>query len=1501
NSIALKMDPASQCTPEHTPARLSARGIFITGNGYLCLICNLEIVTLTNVIKHFANKKHCDKLHDVRLARSKVDGFFRCNKCTNYATESWKNFLIHFTQQNHFYSVKESNNRYISYVSNVTLVRNLLIEQDPGNFFCLFCNELIIGGDSVFAHIEEKKHEELLQTFTAKYPPEILYDDQCRKWAKNFICVLAHSEFYCALCDSLIKGKLNCAKHIISHNHVTNVVTSDNINYQLLDNCIKRKKLFDSYEYPGFETSTHSPVVAKTMCDADLMVQGTHDTPQKFSARGTNHISSSIHVENMLMIDEFNYEPPCNEIQRKENPGPLKKTVHENSIMGPVPSTGHFISEHISSHQHMQLRKTADSMKSQEITNSGNTFENLSSSWETIESSLASWEVCGTQSQSCDLFKSSSSSWESSDKISNSWETISTSSSYSAQQAPMMFEIPKSLIPLISENVLQRRKAELYCVACEVHIRSVDSFLGHTNSKRHSARLKEYKTQIAQKNQKLPVTLQNIACSNVQQRTVDSKPFEDAKRVADKTVSRPSKLLEVPQDLVPLISKHQLNHLEKEIYCKACDAHLLTPTSLIDHTRSKNHIARLGTYRDQIAQSSKKSSSNTSEDSRAPNTPARSINQKPLQSESENVARPDSQHSTKLFDIPKNLESLITKHSLDHLKNELYCKACKAHLRGPSSIVAHTKSKYHIATLKYYRDKVWRKDETLLSTSDYSNVTNASVPTISKDPPQSVTRSSEKPVSVLSEKAFDIYCKVCKTHIETPEAMENHMKSEQHVVNFKSGNVQEKKKELFANEMQLSQVNNSNKNYETQIPYALKELEKLKHAVQSNIAPDIKNNTTVSKTKKVRVQNRKKSNTSNHESQIPEIKCNFKAQETVVKNSKCLDNLRNLGQNQVGDQTNDSKALKKGRKKMPLPKYLHADMQHIYSMNPEKLRIIKLSCQLCFPKTSSLIYCLVCQRSVPCNLQTFYEHICTLTHTANLAEMESNDQHFINCPDQFSDLTLAKELSQEMSDENIQCFACDLSILNDHADILEHVTEDFHQERKQSWNKVMDKILQDILVQMESTWYTIQKYWCQLCDIQFSAEFFFAEHLEGTQHQKRLKKTGISAKRLIYDACVSCATLWLGFPTLYTQHCEQPLHKYLVQRGDYVKCVLPNQAKALLENAEAEAISLIALSDQVLNVQKTKVDSLLKCLEDTVKVEFPKAKAYPLGSRVSGLGFPDSDIDVFLDCGTYDGKNNSKNYQIDIIHSVANCLHANAESWEIDEILVSTRTPIIKLHHRNTELSCDVSFKNGLSVENTKLLKCFIDNYPLCRQLMLFLKRWLSLCSLSGPRYIANYAICWCVIFYLQVESILPSVASLIAKENKSKIISNWETGICATFNVSGHEYTFTKLLYGFFVFYSNFEYRNSVVCPLLGRTILKSDFEDLDLLPSEMRPYVDHVIKNRNDDSIELFRIHAEMCIQDPYDLSHNLTKSVPKFTLNRFRRLSAASADILKTFLQC
>lgn len=45
------------------------------------------------------------------------------------------------------------------------------------------------------------------------------------------------------------------------------------------------------------------------------------------------------------------------------------------------------------------------------------------------------------------------------------------------------------------------------------------------------------------------------------------------------------------------------------------------------------------------------------------------------------------------------------------------------------------------------------------------------------------------------------------------------------------------------------------------------------------------------------------------------------------------------------------------------------------------------------------------------------------------------------------------------------------------------------------------------------------------------------------------------------------------------------------------------------------------------------------------------------------------------------------------------------KEWEVKEVIKDSRTPIIKLLYKRTNTQCDISITNGLSVENSKLIR----------------------------------------------------------------------------------------------------------------------------------------------------------------------------------------------------
>lgn len=87
--------------------------------------------------------------------------------------------------------------------------------------------------------------------------------------------------------------------------------------------------------------------------------------------------------------------------------------------------------------------------------------------------------------------------------------------------------------------------------------------------------------------------------------------------------------------------------------------------------------------------------------------------------------------------------------------------------------------------------------------------------------------------------------------------------------------------------------------------------------------------------------------------------------------------------------------------------------------------------------------------------------------------------------------------------------------------------------------------------------------------------------------------------------------------------------------------------------------------------------------------------------------FQFSDLDVFLDVGDmYDGnKDQDSMSQVQLVRKAAQTLAKYREEFKDVFQIPTARTPIVKFHHVSTGIDCDVSFRHGLSVENTKFLR----------------------------------------------------------------------------------------------------------------------------------------------------------------------------------------------------
>ena len=51
------------------------------------------------------------------------------------------------------------------------------------------------------------------------------------------------------------------------------------------------------------------------------------------------------------------------------------------------------------------------------------------------------------------------------------------------------------------------------------------------------------------------------------------------------------------------------------------------------------------------------------------------------------------------------------------------------------------------------------------------------------------------------------------------------------------------------------------------------------------------------------------------------------------------------------------------------------------------------------------------------------------------------------------------------------------------------------------------------------------------------------------------------------------------------------------------------------------------------------------------------------------------------------------------------CFQNQPDVWDLQEVLLKAKAPIIKVRHRELGLNCDVSFASGISVEKSKIVK----------------------------------------------------------------------------------------------------------------------------------------------------------------------------------------------------
>lgn len=106
------------------------------------------------------------------------------------------------------------------------------------------------------------------------------------------------------------------------------------------------------------------------------------------------------------------------------------------------------------------------------------------------------------------------------------------------------------------------------------------------------------------------------------------------------------------------------------------------------------------------------------------------------------------------------------------------------------------------------------------------------------------------------------------------------------------------------------------------------------------------------------------------------------------------------------------------------------------------------------------------------------------------------------------------------------------------------------------------------------------------------------------------------------------------------------------------------------------------------------------------------------------------------------------------------------EQWVDFFSITGARTPILQATFQPENLPCDLSFSNGLSHCNSKLISYFISLQPLFAKIAVIVKKWAQAADMK----MNSYALTLLVVFYFQKVKLLPTVFELQKDEKPISI-----------------------------------------------------------------------------------------------------------------------------------
>ncbi|KAG0318391.1 hypothetical protein BGZ99_005705 [Dissophora globulifera] len=341
--------------------------------------------------------------------------------------------------------------------------------------------------------------------------------------------------------------------------------------------------------------------------------------------------------------------------------------------------------------------------------------------------------------------------------------------------------------------------------------------------------------------------------------------------------------------------------------------------------------------------------------------------------------------------------------------------------------------------------------------------------------------------------------------------------------------------------------------------------------------------------------------------------------------------------------------------------------------------------------------------------------------------------------------------------------------------------------------------------------------------------------------------------------------------------------------------------------------------------EETRKLALLERLSDIATEVFGEAEVLPFGSSGNGLALANADMDVCVFLNSKEGSAEEQVSPVEFVERIGDRLEKDNEFENILQ-LKRARVPIVKLNHVNG-IACDIGYQNDLAIWNTRLLRAYCRIDTRVRDVVVIIKTWAKRRKINNPYAgsLSSYAYVLLVIHVLQRRGVLPNLQSIVVGNGK---IPYWD---CQGFNryffedipnlarywqptPEAMKQSVGELLYEFFRYFaSEFRYTTHVVSIRSGGLLTKEAKEwskdhtqpqqqqHQRQQPQTLQPQTSTVDspaltdEQPAADSKPVVKNRYLFCIEDPFELDHNVGRPVDRYSLFTIRGEFMRAAKIL------